>query len=405
MARSLRPPQGILGLTGLFGLLLVVGYAFKSVLLGVDPERNRTFAAYAEYRLTPLTVLFVLIGMASFAVGVLVPMRAPAAVRAEVRFPAGVGVTGIAVGVASFLVLVLAAGLGPASLRPFQSTTRAALLDQYIGRGVLGLAISLMPLFLLLLPLDRRYRWVRRLGLVSIVVVFSLIGSRLLLLGTILSLGVFQLRRSGRRVSISKQLLVALLVAVVGAGLGALLFREQEQVTRPYDLVVRVMGTFDMADTLAVVESKEERFAGLTVLEDTAITFAPRAVWTAKPYFYGGYRLQETAFPGIGEQYRLAAFFPVGLLGESYLNFGLFGIVLCPFLVALGLRYVDSWSTISVDRLAVACFLYGQLLGLLRSPGQFFAYAVVVVAVWRIARLAAQGIENAPRPLAGAVVG
>jgi hypothetical protein len=402
---TIRRPQGLLGLTGLFGLLLVVGYVLKTILLVVDPDRNATFAAYAQYRITPVTVLLIALGLGGFAIGLLVRLPPRAVARSDARIPTWVGVAGLGAGASSFMVLVVAAGLGLGALRPFQSATRGALLDQYVGRGLMGLAISVMPLFLLLLPTTRDARWVRRLGLLLVLLILAIVGSRLLLLGTILSVGVFHLRRSGRQVSLFRQLVVAGAIAVAGAALGAVLFSGQEQVAEPYDLVVRLMATFDMPDTLAVVETTPERFGGLTVIEDAVITYAPRSVWQDKPYFYGGYRLQEAAFPGIGEEYQLGAFFPVGLFGESFLNFGILGVALIPFLLAIALRLVDRWSTYSMDRLAVACFAYGQLLGLLRSPGQFIAYVVVVVVLWRLARLAARPESHfrPPPPTAAAV--
>jgi hypothetical protein len=241
------------------------------------------------------------------------------------------------------------------------------------------------PLFLLLLPRQNVRRWPRWIATAIVVFMFSLLGSRLYLLGTIFSLLLFHIRASNRRWSIGRQLLLIGAIGICGAGLGALLFRGESAVHGPYDLAVRGMATFDMADTLAVVQDSPKRYSGISVMEDTFETYVPRSLWSGKPIFYGAYRLQEVAFPGIGNEFHLRAFFPVGFLGEGWLNFGLIGIVLIPFATIRALRWLDDWATESLANLAYVCFIGGQLLGLLRSPGQFVPYAVIGFILFRCA--------------------
>jgi len=388
--RERSTPLGILGLAGLFVFLLFVGYLLKGVLLVVDPKRNSTFIQFRLYRFGVFTGVLAAVGLTSAVMAFVLPMwRRPRSVS-RTRASSNVIVWGgLAISFASFGLLVLSSGVSPTSLRPFSAATRNALLAQYLGRGYIGLAISIAPLFLLLLPKTPERPWPRRIAIFGVLLMFALLGSRLYMLGTLFSLALFHIRSSGRIWSIGRQAVLVIAVGIAGAGLGALLFSKETSIHGPYDLVVRGMATFDMADTLAVVENSPDRFSGLSVVEDTFVTYVPRAVWTTKPIFYGAYRLQEVAFPGIGNQFQLRAFFPVGFLGEAWLNFGLLGVMLLPYFTVRALRWLDEWATHSPSNLAYLCFIGGQLLGLLRSPGQFVPYAALAFIVyWLSTRVA-----------------
>ena len=400
------PPLGILGLAGLFLFLLVIGYLLKGFLLVADPERNATFIQFRLYRFGVFTGLLAAIGLSSAVMAFVLPMwRKPRRVS-RTRVGSSVVVwSGLAIAFASFGLLVVSSGISPTSLRPFNADTRNALLNQYLGRGYIGLAISMSPLFLLLLPKSVERPWARRLAIFLVLLMFALLGSRLYMLGTFFSLALFQIRSSGRIWSVGRQTLLVIAVGVGGAGLGALLFSGETSVHGPYDLVVRGMATFDMADTLAVVENSPVRYSGLSVVEDTFVTYVPRSVWTTKPVFYGAYRLQEVAFPGIGNEFQLRAFFPVGFLGEAWLNFGLLGVMLLPFLTMRALRWLDEWATDSSSNLAFLCFVGGQLLGLLRSPGQFIPYAAMAFIIYRLStRSVSTAGQRASLVMSGAAI-
>ncbi len=385
-------------------LLFIIGYGVKTVFLLLDPEHNTTFSAYTSYRPDLIVILLMVMGFLSLLLG-----RAIGRAHAEatpihgskglIRISRGVrywGILGITISGVSLLFLASSAGLSPLELRPFDVPTRSALLHQFEGQGIFALSITLLPLFVLMVKRpNSRFPHLAFLSSVIIAAgLLSLVGSRLLLLGMILSSCIALRIDRGKSPNIRTEMLVLVGAAVGGATLGTLIMPGFD-ITSPVDLIRRLMGTFDMADTATLSLRHAPRFWGLTFFEDIFTTYIPRGIWPGKPQFYGGYRLQETILPGIGSSSQNSAYYPAGLLGEGYLNFGMLGAVLIPGLAGYFTARIDAWAVTDGPRRLLYCFFAGQMLTLLRSPGQFLSFTCLVMA---LAGAASLTIRWAQRP-------
>lgn len=392
-------------------LLFMLGYPIKAALISLDPANYKIFAAYANYG--PRVIDFVLIAIAFVALllgrhfGRLRALQTPqhagfrsVRTRNAVRLA---GVTGILLAGVATLALSRSAGLSPTELRPFRTATRAALLLQFEGRGFLALLITLLPLFVVMAK-PAHSRWFIPSFIVPLLValgVLSLMGSRLLLLGTLISVIVAIRLDRERPPRITRELGLLFLLGFGGAALGTLIM-PGFSITSPVDLIHRLMGTFDMADTTMLATQHSHHFFGLTFLEDIFTTYIPRGLWSGKPQFYGGYRLQEVILPGIGASSSNSAFYPTGLVGEGFLNFGVLGAALVPGLAGYMTARLDRWALDDGVHRIVYCFLAGQILTLLRSPGQFLSFTVIVLVATRIVTFACAWAQHpvvAERPV------
>lgn len=387
------PPRGILSITNVFILLFVAGYFVKAFFLSRDPKGYTTFAAFASYAVRPSTVLLMAAGGSALVLGSSLGRlgswtRRPAGHRL-VTDQALLARVGLTLSLLAFLILVRGSGLSPTALRPFSVETRRALLLQFAGNGPAAIFISMSPFFMVL-------AWRRNISVVRNFlrplialnfVALALVGSRLLLLGALAAITIAWALDRPNPPGPGRQTAAVAVVFVLSGVLGILLFPGQFALTSPSDVVRRVMGTFDMADSLAIAESRSARYDGATWVEDLVITYVPRAIWTSKPFDYGGYRLQEELFPGVAKSVDYVAFYPAGLLGESYLNLGALGIVLVPALAGYGLRRLEGLATTPGVGRGMYAFLCTQTLTLLRSPGQFVAYFLVLLLVVTLSQM------------------
>jgi hypothetical protein len=104
------------------------------------------------------------------------------------------------------------------------------------------------------------------------------------------------------------------------------------------------------AGSLTLIDWNERKFMGSTYISIITLPI-PRAIWPSKPGL--GDHLREISTPGrnYAKQGRIITY-----IGESYLNFGYYGIVIIPLIIGYILTrfclYADSGPTLGIARYA-----------------------------------------------------
>lgn len=265
---------------------------------------------------------------------------------------------GLLAGLVSLLFLLLkVVNGGVGSVLLFHPETRIAFMKSFQGNGHLFFFISVMPLALFTrllfiwgsksnIPTSfqkiQTYFWV-----LCTLVVMATIGGRIQFLGAIIGvISVYHLLV--KPINFKSQIIFLSLLALTASVLGVFLqtdFYVQDDQTSffsPYRLMVRLYGSYDAFDNTVITISRlKNYYFGSTILEDIFVTYLPRVIFPWKPEIFGVVRIQNDIMPELFAYAGLSATYPVGIIGEAYANFGIFGVVIIPFFFGMFFKAVQ----------------------------------------------------------------
>jgi hypothetical protein len=262
---------------------------------------------------------------------------------------------------------------------------RQAIVGNLSGHGYLSVGFIALALSLPCAAAwasERRTRGALSLvaaaGVIALFALLAIVGSRLLALALVLGTVVvihYKVRR------LAAWMVAAIIAVCAVLGVWILVTRQGTSVSSPIYAVGYISDTLDGFPWLADAMSRVRHFAyGKSIVQDISLTFFPRALWPGKPDVFGVVALQEAVAPGLTQSVGGAGTFPVGLVGEGYLNFGVIGAVLIPFLSgalvrAISLRLLERLDLFYV---VVAAWLLPSELALIRGFGSFIPLLVLI---------------------------
>jgi thiol-disulfide isomerase/thioredoxin len=304
----------------------------------------------------------------------------------------GLAVTGGALIAAGLLALELNLRLANASaLSPRSILTgglRNALLRTEQGRGYINLGYLALSTGIVCLGIAMamwsegrlgrgRWVWTYFIGAAgAAILLFALIlGSRNLAIQTVVGLLVafhFRYRRIPTRFMVA-----ALVVLAIGA-VEFLSLRNMHHLTAdPITMSGNASKTFDGFNFLVSALARVHHLLwGRSFGQDFLYTYLPRQLFPGKPTVYGVVLAQNTVVPGLSTTVGIGTF-PVGILAEGYVNFGLAGLFLMPVLAAILLRLSYDWVKATTG--AVSIVVFGYLLG--NPTAVFRSFGPVVPAL------------------------
>ena len=232
----------------------------------------------------------------------------------------------------------------------FTSDARKAFLLNQQGQGW----VSLLIFFAFPLIALQERRAVRSpVVIASMAVTFlslATIGSRLFLFGYAICLIVHFYRMTP---------LIAATMFISFVLFGALIymgFSGASSVNSTYYGIIYFMRTFDGADLLnGYLETGQTLYYGVTLVQETLVTYVPRLIWHSKPFNFGGIVITGDIYPELQDVQSLRATFPPGMFLEGYANFWL----LCPIFYYAVMKFLT-------------------LLSLRRAHANVYAYALYV---------------------------
>lgn len=267
---------------------------------------------------------------------------------------------------------------------------RADALASLAGRGYLTLGLVLLTLavpcwglWACARPSRLRYAISVAVLLAAVLALGGPIGSRLLALSLPVSL-IVVVHLTRRR--ISEGLAIAAGAATLGLGVLMLALRGEAGESGPLGAVGLLALTLDGFNFLVNALGPDPQLQlGRSFAEDGVLTYLPRAIWPGKPEVFGYVRLQEQVLPGLLSDVggTSASTYPVGLVAEGYLNFGVVGVLLLPWLLGRILRRIRDLvlRTRSPFWVIFVAWLIPNQLSLMRGLGQMLATSAVVVVL------------------------
>lgn len=211
---------------------------------------------------------------------------------------------------------------------------------------------------------------------VAFVLLFGVVGSRIGALGALIG-GFVVIHYRVRRLRVGTVITAGLLVIAAAT---AVQLARGTTITGPISILGPLSLTLDgygfLVDALG---GNEEFLLGRSIVEDAVLTFLPRELWPDKPLVYGYVRAQELVVPGLYADFNQAATFPVGLLAEGYVNFGVPGALLFPYVSALVIRavYVRQAAGDHAYYVLLMAWLVPNYLSLMRGLGFILPSAIV----------------------------
>jgi hypothetical protein len=174
-------------------------------------------------------------------------------------------------------------------------------------------------------------------------VVLAILGSRQILLSFALALVLYH-HYFVKKISGHKQLIVLLLLVLMGSYFGLIqksldpTIATAKDMPFPKNIVFRLSSSYEQFETLAGVIEKDPPIEyGRTIIEDVFVTYVPRRLWPSKPTDFGYIRAQNVLFADYWILSRHTTY-PIGLLGELYLNFWYIGIPFGMFFLGVILK-------------------------------------------------------------------
>lgn len=276
---------------------------------------------------------------------------------------------------------------------------RAIFSANTVGRGYVFLINAAAAILILMaLRLDGA-RWHSHLTLrfasVGIFMFANIMVTNRFLITSMLagffSCWLINLRRSGKKVSILSISLLIGIIAIIGSilgylrGLGEYKFDE----INGANPVAYFLWTFDMGELLGrTLDGVNEFDYGKIWIEDLLYLSIPRSLWEGKPQIYGAVRAQEIVLP---EMIPLdgvpIATYPIGVFGEGYLVFGIFGVAISLVILGVILRKIfisgfdrtASNSAKSIVLFSVYILQCVNPLGYYRSFGWFASLLILQI--------------------------
>jgi len=169
------------------------------------------------------------------------------------------------------------------------------------------------------------------LPVVAPALVLAALGSRAMLLAFFLSLFLYR-HYYVKRIGTVMQVTLLMVIVLLGAYFGIIQKIDQTigkaalELPFPTNVFFRLSSSYEQFETfLATVKVAPPLQWGSTFFEDLFYTYIPRAIWPEKPRAFGFLRAQNVVFLHYWEGSR-ATTYPIGVVGELYLNFGYVGI-------------------------------------------------------------------------------
>lgn len=292
-------------------------------------------------------------------------------------------------------------------LQMFDREIRSDLMSSFQGNGHIFIFVTSMPIFLFLKMISDRER-INRLQLrrsklafvylenailtLIVLVCMAILGSRLLFLGSMIAVYFIYSRKT--RISGLKKLIFLTSTGFAGALIG---LRFQMGSTSAdsvndefgiYPLLVKIYQSYDAFDnSVTGIYNNTKFLGGLSYLEDIFFTYIPRSIFPDKPEVYGTLRLQEYALPGLYDYAGLSATFPVGVLYEAFVNFHIFGLIICPFIWGVLLKFFVISSRYNIAYFALLAFSISSMPMSVRSIGgllvsYLFAFIFINITIF-----------------------
>lgn len=358
-----------------FLFFYVASYVVRPLVLVVRPDQA-AFSAFWDWRELSSGVFYVALGLAAFAVGYHSPVGAYLGALAPRLGPA---VKQGRSAVAFFGMISLS--LGAYLLHAWLLGGIDVFLDKlFYERSWMyftyGWLTPFQNLLLVAIPFGYAYLFSeRRLRLTFLLCAFAVVA----LLLVPMSRGVFltwlfvlvAYRHYTRRRVRLRSLLAASLVAL-SALVGLQVAREGtldvvQDVTAGELMLYVYSTTFNGFDSAMMVFNYYERTGdllwGATFFEALLYPWIPRALWTTKPFVYGGTAITEP----IGSFFSGGTHVTAEVLGELYANFGDVGVLAGLFIVGVAGRALYIACIIRSRGSKASLLLYGYMLALV--PG------------------------------------
>jgi hypothetical protein len=348
------------------------------------------------------------LGFLGFLAGYFGPAGLVVARRLPRATLAGEGIVGylaaalFAAGVASVLVAIYVNdGFSEPLPDLLTGSLREETVSSFSGRGYLTLGFALLSLSVPCAAwwAGERDGWrpwllVAGAGVVAGVLLAGVVGSRLLALGALLATIVvvhYRIRPLSWRTIVPAGA-VLVLAGVVIADLRG---------TGSADDPIAALGTLSLtldgfSFLVNTVARTQELLWGATLVEDTTLTYLPRAIWDGKPVVYGAIAAQEAVVPGLYQGLGRSSTYPVGMVAEGYLNFGVVGAVLLPAAIGVGLRalYLRLLELRDPFYVLLMAWVLANVVTLFRGVGGLipqllvtaFALSPLLLATWVRAR-------------------
>lgn len=267
---------------------------------------------------------------------------------------------------------------------------RRATVTSFAGRGYLSVGFMLLALATPCAAMWavlaggglRRWVLVAAVGVVSMTLLGGIAGSRIYALSAPVGVLVV-IHYAVRRIGPAAAALGA--AAVLAAGLVQLAVRDDASIGSPLEAAGALTLTLGGFDFLTSAMARVDDFMlGQSVVEDAVVAYLPRAVWAGKPSTYGFIRTQEAVVPGLYSDLQSAATFPLGPVAEGYVNFGVAGALMFPFLIGLAYRVLYQRLMLSPDAYAILLIAWAlpNVLSAMRGLGPMIpATAVTLLAL------------------------
>lgn len=293
---------------------------------------------------------------------------------------------------AVFFILIYQLGAATTDL----GVNRAVFSAGVAGQGHLFL-INTTAAVALLVALYLRSYYRSPLGLVPIlsIVWFLLpniiVTNRFLItamLAAVFICWLLHLQSKGLRMPTRGVLLFLAAVALAGSALGMSrgLGEYEFDETNSSSPLIFFLWTFDMSELLArTVKYKGDLDFGMIWLQDLLYLYVPRALWAEKPQIYGAIHAQSIVLPEMIPSNGIPiATYPIGMFGEGYFTFGVFGVVIALTIVGAILRRLfASLQVLRQRQPYIGAWLFPVFvlqclnpLGYFRSVGWFMSLVV-----------------------------
>lgn len=283
------------------------------------------------------------------------------------------------------------------AIQLFSSDLRINILKSWSGQGQYLFLLLQLPLILTILMLSYVNSEAHALNkifltliFILVALIFGIIGSRQVLLSLLMIVILFY-HYNVRNIQVLYQIIILISVVTTGGILGLILvsFAFETNYSIFSNILwlsfVRFTQSFDQFEMLSSCLYRCDNFYfGLTPIEDVVLTYMPRSLFPFKPEIYGTLRAQNDVLPGLFDYAGLNATYPIGFLGEGYINYGPVGVFIFPFLFGLLLRLIYEKSKSQKGYMAVLIYLMANLIGIIRSFGGIIVFMILAIFMVKI---------------------
>jgi oligosaccharide repeat unit polymerase len=159
------------------------------------------------------------------------------------------------------------------------------------------------------------------------------------------------------------------------------------------DSLAQTTMAFDGFEALVSIQHKfsiDDAMWGLSYFQDVVYTFIPRALWTTKPIMLGMLLCEQYVYPELADVFKNVGTYPIGYVGEAFLNFWYLGLFLIPFLLGTSLAWVEravKGSPHLTYPVIVAGIMVGDSIGLVRGLGPFTLELLTMPTLYAFLRI------------------